>query len=153
MLDVAEIKNGWAISMARPPNQDEDTLDGINVAIVEDDEGVRVAYGDLIGSYGLETRLYSSAEEFLESEEGVQCSCLILDQRLPGLMGTELQLILRQSNVEIPIVFVTSQNDPATMQKALANGARYFLVKPIEEKELMHSIFSVIGRLHLFSRS
>ncbi|SPL62433.1 response regulator transcription factor [Ochrobactrum soli] len=126
------------------------SLDGLDVAIVEDDAGVRIAYGDLISSYGLETSLFASAEEFLNSDESIHCKCLILDQRLPGLMGTELQSILLEKAPTMPIIFVTSQNDQATMKRAIGNGARYFLVKPIEERELMHSVFSVIGALHLF---
>jgi FixJ family two-component response regulator len=150
MLDGALFKNEWTASMARPPDKGIESLEGLNVAIVEDDEGVRIAYGDLISSYGLETLLFGSAEEFLASSADVKCSCLILDQRLPGIMGTELQVILKDTAPEIPIIFVTSQNDQATTQKAMGNGARFFLVKPIEERELMHSVFSVIGALHLF---
>ncbi|QYA17465.1 response regulator [Rhizobium sp. AB2/73] len=139
--------------MARRAGGETEPLDGLDVAIVEDDAGVRIAYGDLISSYGLGTRLYSSAEDFLESEDGVLCRCLILDQRLPGLMGTELQSILREIAPALPIIFVTSQNDQATMKKTIASGARYFLVKPVEERELMQSVFSVIGALHLFPES
>lgn len=131
--------------MARPPDKGKVSLEGVNVAIVDDDAGVRVAYGDLIGSYGIETRLFGSAEEFLNSADGIDFPCLILDQRLPGMWGTDLQTVLKDAAPQVPIIFVTSQNDPATRQKAMANGARFFLVKPIDEHDLMHAVSNVLG--------
>jgi FixJ family two-component response regulator len=131
--------------MASLSNEGQKSLDHVKVAIVDDDDGVRIAYGDLINSYGLATRLYASSEEFMEAPEGRDSSCLILDQKLPGMWGTELQLVLNEVAPALPIIFVTSQNDPATRLKALTNGARAFLAKPIDESELMRSIFHVVG--------
>ena len=114
----------------------KEILDAPTIVVVEDDDGVRAAYGDLICSHGLNSRLYASAEDFLGSEFWSP-DCVILDLRLPGISGLELQQKLNELNWSVPIIFVTSQDDPATRRKAMAGGARFFFGKPVDDGEMI----------------
>ncbi|MEV4610675.1 response regulator [Neorhizobium sp. LMR1-1-1.1] len=118
----------------------------LTIAIVEDDDGVRVAYADLMSSYGYEVRAFGSAEEFIASNCQGEVECLILDQRLPGLSGLELQSQLKRQHCELPIVFVTSQDDDVTRAKAIENGAVHFLNKPIDADELVRCVIDAQNR-------
>ncbi|TDK31850.1 response regulator [Rhizobium deserti] len=118
----------------------------LTIAIVEDDDGVRVAYADLMSSYGYEVRAFGSAEEFIASNCQNEVNCLILDQRLPGLSGLELQSQLKRQHCALPIVFVTSQDDEVTRAKALENGAVHFLNKPIDADELVRCVIGAQAR-------
>lgn len=120
--------------------------DLLTIAIVEDDDGVRVAYADLMSSYGYEVRAFESAEDFIASNCQNEVECLILDQRLPGLSGLELQAQLKHENSKLPIVFVTSQDDDVTRNRALENGAVHFLNKPIDPDELAECVSEALGR-------
>ncbi|KQQ38855.1 hypothetical protein ASG19_07560 [Rhizobium sp. Leaf306] len=119
----------------------------LTIAIVEDDDGVRVAYADLMSSYGYEVRAFGSAEEFMASNCQNNVECLILDQRLPGLSGLELQSQLKRQHCALPIVFVTSQDDDVTRAKALENGAVHFLNKPIDADELVRCVIDAQDRV------
>lgn len=119
----------------------------LTIAIVEDDDGVRVAYADLMSSYGYEVRAFGSAEEFMASNCQNNVECLILDQRLPGLSGLELQSRLKRQHCALPIVFVTSQDDDVTRAKALENGAVHFLNKPIDADELVRCVIDAQDRV------
>jgi FixJ family two-component response regulator len=96
------------------------------VAIVDDDAGVRVAVEDLLNSVGLRTRGFSSAEEFLRSAHCATTGCLILDFRLPGMNGLELQQ-------ELPVIFATAE---ANISPLVATGALAVLRKPFNPEEL-----------------
>jgi len=113
---------------------------------VEDDDGIRVAYADLMLSYGFEVRAFSSAELFISSGCQNVVECLVLDQRLPGWTGLELQSYLKGKNCSLPIVFVTSQDDEVTRKRALENGAVYFLNKPIDPDELIRCVIDARTR-------
>lgn len=118
----------------------------LTIAIVEDDDGVRVAYADLMSSYGYEVRAFGSAEDFVASNCQNEVECLILDQRLPGLSGLELQAQLKRQHCALPIVFVTSQDDDVTRAKALESGAVHFLNKPIDADELVRCVIDAQTR-------
>jgi len=118
----------------------------LTIAIVEDDDGVRVAYADLMSSYGYEVRAFGSAEDFVASNCQNEVECLILDQRLPGLSGLELQAQLKRQHCALPIVFVTSQDDDVTRAKALDSGAVHFLNKPIDADELVRCVIDAQTR-------
>lgn len=118
----------------------------LTIAIVEDDDGVRVAYADLMSSYGYQVRAFESAEDFISSKCQNEVECLILDQRLPGLSGLELQSQLKREKCPLPIVFVTSQDDDVTRNRALENGAVHFLNKPIDADELVKCVIEAQGR-------
>jgi FixJ family two-component response regulator len=104
------------------------------VAIVDDDAGMRAAIENLLHSAGLRTRSFASAEEFLRSAHGAKAGCLILDLRLPGMSGLELQRELQVRGSAIPVILVTAEADLA--HQAEAGGAIAVLRKPFDPDEL-----------------
>ena len=110
------------------------------VAIVDDDEEVRVALGGLLKSAGLAARAFESAEEFIESGQQFQVDCLITDIRMPGMSGLELQAKLNAEGCRIPIVFITAHGDAKMRMQALRAGAVEFLAKPFDDEVLLESV-------------
>jgi FixJ family two-component response regulator len=110
------------------------------VAIVDDDEEVRVALGGLLKSAGLAARAFESAEEFIESGQQSQVACLITDIRMPGMSGLELQAKLNAKGCSIPIVFITAHGDAKMRMQALRAGAVEFLAKPFDDEALLESV-------------
>jgi len=93
------------------------------VFVVEDDPSMRNALKNLLRSVGLEAQLFASAQEFMESGRPDMPSCLILDVRLPGLSGLDLQRELTRANIEIPIIFITAHGDIPMSVRAMKAGA------------------------------
>jgi FixJ family two-component response regulator len=110
------------------------------VAIVDDDEAVRVALEGLLKSSGLTARAFGSAEEFIESCQQFQAACLIADIRMPGMSGLELQAKLNAEGCRIPIVFITAHGDAKMRMQALRAGAVEFLAKPFDDEALLESV-------------
>jgi FixJ family two-component response regulator len=110
------------------------------ISIVDDDEDVRRSLGNLIRSFQLPTRDFSSSEAFLESDHMHDTSCLILDVRMPGMTGLDLQRRIRANHRPIPIIFVTSHADETARVRALDAGAIAFLSKPVHVEELLKAI-------------
>jgi FixJ family two-component response regulator len=119
------------------PNQN-----GLTVTIVDDDESIRKALGRLLRSAGYCAALYPSAEDFLEDD--TRPDCLILDVRLPGISGVELERRLRILDVRVPILFITAMGDDMMRQTVKRTG-RPCLPKPIDEKILMEALARLIG--------
>jgi FixJ family two-component response regulator len=115
-----------------------------NIYIIDDDEPVQIALGRLLRSYGFLVETYSSAQEFLDSVSFDVQGCLILDVKMPGMNGIELQEKLNSSEWTLPIIFITAYETPQTRQKAMSNGAIAFLPKPVNEKDLLNSIYSAL---------
>ncbi|HEV7796674.1 MAG TPA: sigma-54 dependent transcriptional regulator [Pyrinomonadaceae bacterium] len=115
-------------------------VDGALISIVDDDESIRKATKRLIESVGAQVEDFASAEEFLSFGRPDTSACLILDVRLPGISGLELQSQLRASGSEVPIVFVTAHGDAAVRARALEGGAVDFLQKPFSENALFKAI-------------
>jgi FixJ family two-component response regulator len=107
---------------------------------VDDDESVRQATKSLLKSLGLRAEAFSSAEEFLDSLYLWETDCLILDVRMPGMGGLELQRQLTAASVRIPIIFITAHGDQDVRSQALAAGAVAFLSKPFSEEALLDAI-------------
>lgn len=120
-------------------------LDAI-VLVVDDDVSVREALQRLIRSagYGIET--FGSAREFLARPITDVPSCLVLDVRLPGLSGLDLQKRMAEVNLEIPIVFITGHGDVPSSVQAMKAGALEFLIKPFAEQDLLDAIQQAIRR-------
>lgn len=114
------------------------------ISVVDDDESVRVSLGDLMGSVGYQVTTFSSAEEFLNSDSLRNIDCLILDVRMPGMDGFELQRRLLASKYEIPIIFITGHGNGRMRQRALSAGAVECLQKPFAEESLLRAIQSVL---------
>jgi len=110
------------------------------IAIVDDDEEVRVATAGLIRALGYEARSYASAEAFLGSADANQSDCLILDVQMPGMSGPELQQQILRSPKPAPIVFMTAYPDAKVRAGVLAAGAVTMLAKPCDGKALVESI-------------
>jgi FixJ family two-component response regulator len=110
------------------------------VLVVDDDPALRESVGRLLRSLGLETQLFASISDFLESDPPDGPACLVLDVRLPGKSGLDLQRELAAANRELPIIFVTGHCDiPMTVQ-AMKGGAIEFLTKPFRDQDLLDAI-------------
>jgi len=116
------------------------------VLIVDDDVSVREALGSLIRSAGLRVETFASAREFLARPLTDAPSCLVLDVRLPGLSGLDLQKRMAEVNLEIPIVFITGHGDVPTSVQAMKAGALEFLIKPFADRDLLDAIQQAIKR-------
>jgi FixJ family two-component response regulator len=110
------------------------------VFVVEDDPSMRNALNNLLRSVGLEAQLFASAKEFLQSNRPDVPSCLILDVRLPGISGLDLQRDLSAANVHIPIIFITAHGDIPMSVRAMKAGAVEFLTKPFRDQDLLDAI-------------
>jgi FixJ family two-component response regulator len=114
--------------------------EGARISIVDDDQSMREAVNTLIGSMGLTVEEFSSAEDFLDSDRSQVVDCLILDIRMPGLSGLELQRRLIADNRPVPIVFITAHYSKEERTRAIKAGAVDFLTKPFTEQELLNAI-------------
>lgn len=110
------------------------------VFVVDDDPSVRDALAGLLRSVGLNARLFASTQDFLASERPDAPSCLVLDVRLPGSGGLDLQRDLADSSSEVPIVFITGHGDIPMSVRAMKAGAVEFLTKPFRDQELLDAI-------------
>ena len=119
---------------------------GPTVLVVEDDELVRRALGNLFQSVGLEVRLFGSASDMLQSELPASASCLVLDVRLPGLSGLDFQTELAKANIHIPIIFLSGHGDIPMTVRAMKGGAVDFLTKPFREQDMLDAVGAAIQR-------
>ena len=110
------------------------------VAIVDDDDAVRVALEGLLKSAGLTARAFESAETFIESGQQSQVACLIADIRMPGMSGLELQAKLNAEHCRLPIIFITAHGDAQMRMQALRAGAVEFLAKPFNDEALLETV-------------
>jgi FixJ family two-component response regulator len=116
------------------------------VFVVDDDAAVRRSLDNLIRSVGLRAETFASAQEFLSSKRPEVPGCLVLDVRLPGLSGLDLQKRMAEADMEIPIIFITGHGDiPMTVQ-AMKAGAVEFLTKPFREQDLLDAIQQALER-------
>ena len=110
------------------------------VFIVDDDETVRVALGRLLRSVGLEVQCFGSTQEFLPSARPDAPGCLVLDVRLPGSSGLDLQRELLELGVRLPIIFMTGYADIPMSVQAMKQGAIEFLTKPVRDQDLLDAV-------------
>jgi len=110
------------------------------VYVIDDDPSIRDALGSLVRSVGLEVKVFGSTQEFLESPRRDVPGCLVLDVRLPGAGGLDLQSQLLKSNIHLPIVFITGHGDIPMSVQAMKAGAIEFLTKPFRDQELLDAI-------------
>jgi FixJ family two-component response regulator len=116
------------------------------ISIVDDDDFLRNSLNNLLRSVGMRAHGFSSAEEFLNSNELHDTNCLILDVRMQGMNGLDLQRQLTAAHSQIPIVFITSHADDNARARALAAGAVAFLYKPCRKEALLEAIDSALNR-------
>jgi FixJ family two-component response regulator len=123
----------------------ENSMHGIKEAqptvfVVEDDEAVRKLMRTLLTSVGLHTVAYGSAQEFLDRYHPQQCGCLVLDVRMPGMSGLELQQLLNVRGAVLPVIFVSGHGDIPMAVEAMQHGAFDFLPKPFRDQDLIDRV-------------
>src|SRR5580765_1574273 len=116
------------------------------VYVVDDDLSVRRSTERLIRSIGLEVQTFTSAREFLKNPRPARPACLVLDVRMPGLSGIDLQHELSQSGIHIPIIFITAHGDIPMSVRAMKEGAAEFLTKPFRSRNLLDAVRAAIDR-------
>ncbi len=116
------------------------------VTVVDDDAAMRESTCWLIRSFGFEAEAFGSAQDFLASPERDKTACLILDVRMPGMSGVELQQKLMRENAEIPIIFITAYANNDEEREAKAGGAVAFLRKPIKDEVLLSAIRTALDQ-------
>ena len=113
---------------------------GRTIYVVDDDEAMRDSLRWLLESAGYRVASYASAERFLAAYRAGHCTCLVLDVRMPGLTGLELQQELNRRGTPLPIIFVTGHGDVPMAVDALKNGAFHFLEKPFKSERLLELV-------------
>lgn len=116
------------------------------VRIVDDDEGVRQSSAFLLGAAGYETACYESADDFLKHDDPARPGCLLLDARMPGMTGLELQDLLDSRGFRIPVIFVTGHGDVDMAVHVLKQGAADFLQKPVDGDRLIAVVEAAVKR-------
>jgi FixJ family two-component response regulator len=115
------------------------------IGIVDDDESVRDSISSLLRSAGYKTESFESAEAYLNSDRASEPNCLLLDVRMPGLSGLQLQSELNHQKVSIPVIFITAHPDEQVRERALSEGAVAVLGKPFNDEVLLSAIDSAVG--------
>lgn len=116
------------------------------VMVVDDDPSVRRALVNLFESVGLRVAAFGSAPEILQSKPPEVPSCLVLDIRLPGLSGLDLQADLAKANIHTPIIFITGHGDIPMTVRAMKSGAVDFLTKPVRDQDMLDAVQAAIQR-------
>jgi FixJ family two-component response regulator len=116
------------------------------VFVVDDEPSICAALKRLIKSVGLEVQTFPSAQDFLQSQRPDGPGCLVLDVRLPGLSGLDLQQKLVEAKVDLPIIFMTGHGDIPMSVRAMKAGAVEFLTKPFNDQDLLDAIQQALAR-------
>ena len=133
--------NGFMIRQNRSAQQTQRPL----VGIVDDDASVRDSISSLVRSAGYRAMTFPSAEAFLSSDHMHDMECLILDVRMAGLSGLDLQRQLHSMRCSIPVIFATAHTDDEVQERALAQGAVAFLHKPFNDEALLDAAHSALS--------
>ena len=116
------------------------------VFVVDDDPAMRESLSFLVGSVGLEVECFATARDFLDRYDGRRGGCLVLDVRMPGMSGLELQERLADRGIDIPIVMITGFGDVPMAVRALKRGALDFIEKPFTDQDLLDRIHEALER-------
>lgn len=115
------------------------------IAIIDDDQAMQDSLRDLLEAAGLVARCFVSAEDFLESDLHARAACLILDIRMPGMSGLELQARLKEEERPVPIIFITAHGDARMKIRAMREGAVEFLSKPFDHQVLLRTVRAALN--------
>ncbi|MEJ2130791.1 MAG: response regulator transcription factor [Gammaproteobacteria bacterium] len=115
------------------------------VFIVDDDEAVRDSLSMLMESVGIATEVFASGQEFLAGFDEDRGGCLVLDIRMPGMSGLELQAVLNERRSMLPVIFITGHGDVPMAVQAIRSGAQDFIQKPFREQELLDRVQQVLA--------
>lgn len=116
------------------------------VFIIDDDPDIRASMRRLLKSVGLRAELFASPQDFLQQKMPEGPSCLVLDMRLPGTNGLEVQRNLTKTGINIPVIFITAHGDIPMTVKAMKSGAVEFLTKPFRDQDLLDAIEQALQR-------
>ena len=137
------IRNAFAEVRARMPAAQSNQP---TVVIIDDDPGIRDAVSALVRSVGFQTQLLASVDEFRRSGRPSGPSCVVLDVRLPGQSGLDLQKELAASHIDLPVIFITGHADIPMSVQAMKRGAIEFLTKPFRDQDLLDAIQVGVAR-------
>jgi FixJ family two-component response regulator len=119
------------------------------IAIIDDEQSVRIALRRLCNAYGMATRTFRSAEELVASIDDQRPDCLVLDAHMPGIGSLAAQAWLHEHGIAIPAVVITGRDDPEMRARSIAGGACAYLCKPIDADILIGAIERAIGDEHV----
>lgn len=119
---------------------------GSTVFVIDDDHSIQKSLSRLIRSVGYNVEVFASANEFLHRKHYEDPCCLVLDVRMPGLSGLDLQEELKKKEISIPIIFITGHGNIPMSVKAMKSGAVDFLPKPFDDQELIDAIYHAIEK-------
>ncbi len=115
------------------------------IAVVDDDDSVRESLRGLFRSVGFAAQGFDSAAAFLQCGDLPGTDCVILDVRMPGMSGLELQRRLVGSHPDVPVIFMTAHDDAGTRSQAMSGGAAAYLIKPFSEEALLDAVRAALG--------
>jgi FixJ family two-component response regulator len=115
------------------------------ICIVDDDASVRRSLQRLLVANGFRVKAFADAQSYMERSPDVSCSCVILDVRMPGIDGLELQTLLQETGHPVPIVFLTGHGDIPMSVRAIKAGAADFLAKPVDEATLLAAVADAVA--------
>jgi FixJ family two-component response regulator len=116
------------------------------IAVVDDEESVRLALARMLRASSFEVSIYRSGEDFLESLKTVVPDCAVLDFQMPGLTGRDVQRALSVAKLSLPIIIVTAHDQPSLREKVLADGAVAYFTKPLRRDALIAALTQAIRR-------
>src|SRR5258708_38411632 len=118
------------------------------IVVIDDDASMRKALENLLKSVGFEVELFSSPQEFLQSERPDRPGCIVLDVRFPGRSGLDMQRDLASANTQLPIIFITGYGDIPMSVRAMKAGAVEFLTKPFRDQDLLDAVGTALEKDH-----
>src|SRR5271170_3272939 len=139
-------QNVASLARTMPRTQNWLMSEAAIVHIVDDDESMREVLGSLLRSVGLAARSYASVDAFLNAPRPDAPGCLILDVRLPGTGGLDLQAQLADFGIRLPVILMTGYGDIPMSVRAMKAGAVDFLTKPFRDQDLLDAVTTAIGR-------
>ena len=116
------------------------------IVVIDDDASMRKALDNLFKSVGFEVELFSSPQEFLQSERADRPGCIVLDVRFPGRSGLDMQRDLTSAGAQLPIIFITGYGDIPMSVRAMKAGAVEFLTKPFREQDLLDAVGTALEK-------
>jgi FixJ family two-component response regulator len=143
-LEPEKYRKTLNTSISIPCNVATDSQNA-EIWIIDDDESVRRSLRRLLRAAGFRVETFASAEEFLTRDDRKSCRCLILDVRMPGTSGLELQEMLVALGSPVPVVFITAHEDRDVERRALREGAVAFLIKPFDEQALLDAVATALS--------
>jgi FixJ family two-component response regulator len=124
----------------------EETNEPACIVVIDDDASVRKALDNLFKSVGFAVELFSSPQEFLQSDRADRPGCIVLDVRFPGRSGLDMQRELTTANAQLPIIFITGYGDIPMSVRAMKAGAVEFLTKPFRDQDLLDAVGAAIEK-------